>query len=275
MATSLDALAARQPELGEAAALLGAIIAGMEAVDASLPPGTPHQDAARDRLESGLPALSGEPLVRGDGLIANLETLAHALPASARTAADAFAVRLASARDRLDLDSVADAALAGAWEAAAELSPSLDMDEFLVVTLLDYAVRPALRAGRERVESLIRAATWELPSCPGCGAPPLLGELRADGERVLRCGRCAAQWSFSRLACVWCGETDHHRLSYLHRDGEAEFRRADVCESCRHYLKSIATLAPLTPHALLTEDLATAALDLVAIERGYVRAAAG
>ncbi|MDQ6887181.1 MAG: formate dehydrogenase accessory protein FdhE [Gemmatimonadota bacterium] len=271
MPTTLDTLAARQPELGEAAALLGALIAGMDAIDVSLPAGALHPEAVRDRLASGLPALSGEPLVSGGGLVANLQSLAKTLPTSARAAADALAARLDGARDRIDLDSVADAAVAGAWDVAAELSPALDMDEFLVVTLLDYSVRPALRAAMARVEPLIRAATWERPSCPGCGAAPLLAELRADGERVLRCGRCAAEWSFARLACVWCGETDHHKLSYLHRDGEGEFRRADVCESCRHYLKSLATLAPLAPDALLAEDLATAALDLVAIERGYQR----
>jgi formate dehydrogenase maturation protein FdhE len=78
-------------------------------------------------------------------------------------------------------------------------------------------------------------------------------------------------WSFPRLRCVSCGETNHRQLAYLHGTGEESFRRAETCTTCRGYIKTIAVLAPLGTTELLTADLATAALDLAAVERGFHR----
>jgi formate dehydrogenase maturation protein FdhE len=44
-----------------------------------------------------------------------------------------------------------------------------------------------------------------------------------------------------------------------------------VCSTCRGYLKTIAVLAPLDLYQLLAADLATAALDVAALEQGFHR----
>ena len=100
----------------------------------------------------------------------------------------------------------------------------------------------------------------------------MLAELRGkEQSRTLRCARCDAAWSFPRVACPACGERDHRKLVAVHGEGEESYRRADCCDSCGTYVKAVATLAPLSPDALMETDLATAALDMVAVERGYHR----
>jgi FdhE protein len=180
-----------------------------------------------------------------------------------------------------DADALAAAALAGEWDAARDLARRLDVDEDALVTLLDYAARGALRAAGARVRALLerRAAaggtgtrTWERGVCPACGAPPVLAELRGKEQgRTLRCARCDGAWAFARLACPACGERDHRKLLSLSGEGEEGYRRADCCDTCRTYVKAVATLAPLSAEALLETDLATAALDMIAVERGYHR----
>ncbi len=47
--------------------------------------------------------------------------------------------------------------------------------------------------------------------------------------------------------------------------------KVETCATCKGYLKSIATLQGFTAFELLLQDLETVELDLVALNRGYVR----
>ncbi|HEU4564335.1 MAG TPA: formate dehydrogenase accessory protein FdhE [Gemmatimonadaceae bacterium] len=282
-AAALDRLAAAQPALRDAAALLAALLAAGRALRPALAAGVPDEERARVRLAEGIPALAGEPLLSGEALLRDVRALADALraapgadvagaPAAAALVADA----LERARAALDVDALAAAALAGGWEEVAALAPRLDVDEDALVTVLDHAVRPTLRAAAAPLRDAIARAPWMQGICPACGARPLLAELRAsspegESERTLRCGRCASAWPFPRVACAACGTRDHRQLAYLHADGEDAYRRAQTCDACLAYLKELALLDPLDAELLLVEDLATVALDMVAVERGYRR----
>jgi formate dehydrogenase maturation protein FdhE len=57
--------------------------------------------------------------------------------------------------------------------------------------------------------------------------------------------------------------------------GEADFRRVEVCETCKGYLKSIAALDAPGADEVLRLDLETAGLDFVAVEHGYRPIGAG
>jgi FdhE protein len=236
-----------------------------------LPNGIPHAPAAEARLAAGLPALLDEPVVEGGALQAALHRVARLLEAESQAAI----VRRTAQRLTIDgelASGLATAAIAGDWEAIETAATRHDTDPYVAVVLLDYAVRPWLRLAAQVVKPLVAASGWSAGHCPACGALPLLAELRgAERERVLRCGRCASAWGFPRLCCPSCGERQHQHLSYLHSEGQAEFRRADVCHTCRSYLKAIAVLDPLTPVELLEADLESAALDFAAVERGYHR----
>lgn len=219
----------------------------------------PNPVAAEARLDAGIPALAGEPLFEPEELVAGIHALRRSL-AGASPAVDQMDLTFAE-ENAAELAAMAQA---GTWEPI----------PLPLRTLADFAARPYLRAGARQLRAIMERRQWSRGTCPACGAAPLLAELRstpsgAEGERVLRCGRCLTAWSFPRLRCTGCGESDHRRLSYLHGTGEEAYRRAEVCSTCRTYLKTIAVLAPLGLSEMLKADLASTALDLGAVELGF------
>jgi formate dehydrogenase accessory protein FdhE len=276
VSATLDALALKHPDLASAAATLRALATALPELE--LPSGVPHLEAAEARLAEGIAALESEPLLSGAALLSNVRVLARALESTGAVYPNTVAELLERNLDAAGADDLAEAAQFGAWHTVGMLAQRIGLDPDATITLADYAARPALRAGARATYQLLARSHWSRGTCPACGAAPLLGELRSGGtsgaaehERVLRCGRCAAAWSFPRLCCVSCGETNHRQLAYLHETGEDSFRRAEICSTCRSYIKAIAVLAPLSTIELLGADLATAALDRAAVERGFHR----
>jgi FdhE protein len=139
---------------------------------------------------------------------------------------------------------------------------------------VDHASRPALRAGAAALGPLLEEPSWTRGQCPACGAAPALSVIRGkENERRLHCGRCGTSWAYARVRCPACGERNHERLGLLHAAGEGAYRRAEVCDRCGSYVKSVALLDAPDAGRLLELDLETAALDFIAIEAGYSRRA--
>jgi len=255
-------------------ALAGEVHRQSNELAASWPDALPDLLAVETRLGAGVTALEGEPLLDGAGLLRAgraLGVAAKAADADVSRTMLAIVVRLES-MDEHSLDELARMALGGVWEPLLSLASTLDLDDYALVAVVDYAARPALAAATGRVGHLLASNDRESSVCPICGSPPLLAELSGkDGARSLRCGRCGARWRYPRLACAWCGERDHRALSALHGEGDAGVRQADCCNTCRGYLKAISVLDPLDYVSLLKTDLETAGLDLVAVDRGYAR----
>jgi hypothetical protein len=280
--TTLGRLVVERPELAPAAALLRALLDGMTDVQVALPRGVPSADAARTRVDAGVPALEGEPLLDAATLLGAVRTIArHLAEAGAGNAAMPVMPELERALAGPDGVTFTRGALAAAWDDVGDAiaSGARDINEQTVITLLDYASRPTLREAAVVVREIIDGARWTRGNCPGCGSPPLLAELRApssggERERFLRCGRCASAWLYPRIGCPGCGTTDHRSLRYLHAEGEEEFRRVMTCDGCKSYVKEVAVLEALGVDGLLEEDLATVGLDLIAAERGFRRAMA-
>ena len=268
--------------LNSAMAIVEALSRGVGAIVTELPAGVPNELAAEARLASGIPALEGEPLLPPGMLVRNIAAIANALASTdAGNVAAATSERLSAASGALtstdfSCDGLTAAALAGAWGPIFEWAPSLDLDVEALVTLVDFAARPALQAGAASVAPLLKPLLdeprWTRGHCPGCGATPVLSVIRGkERERRLHCGRCATAWAFPRVRCPSCGERNHERLHYLHPEGEGEYRRAEVCDTCRVYIKCVALLDAPGADRLLALDLETAALDFLALEAGYVR----
>jgi FdhE protein len=275
MSRVLDTMARKNPEIEPAIHAVRILAALLPEI--TLESGVPHRAAAETRLAAGIRALEGEPLLGPAELLANVRALAAALE-SVTPGTDALAKTLEQSLSVEDGDELARAGVAGEWSLVGEVALRCGLDPHATITLVDYAARPALRAGARVVDDLIQRIGWHQGTCPSCGAAPQLAELHgggsssdAQGQRVLRCGRCLTGWPFARLRCPACGESDHQRLAYLHGSGEDAFRRADVCTTCSSYLKSVAVLAPLDFSELLELDLATAALDLGAQAQGFHR----
>src|SRR5436305_302768 len=72
-------------------------------------------------------------------------------------------------------------------------------------------------------------------TCPFCGAKPVVGVLRGEGDggrRGLICSICATEWRYRRIVCPNCGEKDKDRLPVFIAEGFAHVR-VEACDACR------------------------------------------
>ena len=108
--------------------------------------------------------------------------------------------------------------------------------------------------------------------CPFCGGLPGMGEIAAEGRRVLHCPLCATEWEFPRLRCPYCQNEDQEELTYFEVEGEPG-GRVNICRRCQHYLKTVDSREKERPLDWEVEDYLTLHLDHLAQEEGYKRPA--
>ncbi len=143
-----------------------------------------------------------------------------------------------------------------------------DKEFFAKALLQPYAQRLA-------VENFLAPAALRENQCPFCLGKPQVSFLQTaeggseSGNRHLLCATCLSSWEFRRVVCVSCGEEDPSQLSYF-QTNEFEHVRIEACDSCNHYIKGV-DLTRLGFAEPLVDDVATAALDLWAIEHGYTK----
>jgi formate dehydrogenase maturation protein FdhE len=109
-------------------------------------------------------------------------------------------------------------------------------------------------------------------TCPLCGAKPIVGVLRSEGDgakKSLICMLCAHEWTFRRIYCPACGEEREPQMAFYSAP-EIAHVRLDVCDTCHTYLKSI-DLTKMGLAVPVVDELATMPLDLWAREHGYVK----
>lgn len=138
---------------------------------------------------------------------------------------------------------------------------------------IDYlaleAIKPWLEFCASALLDTVRERTWSYEYCPVCGGSPMIGELsEEEGRRLLYCALCGTQWRHPRLQCVFCGEADHNKLSYLSVEQEIR-NRLDVCKSCKRYIKIVDRRQVTEPVFPDLENIATLHLDMVAQSKGY------
>jgi FdhE protein len=109
-------------------------------------------------------------------------------------------------------------------------------------------------------------------TCPFCGARPVAGVLRSEGDgakRSLLCSLCATEWAFRRILCPSCGEEDKERLPVF-ESGEFDLVRLEACDTCKTYIKTVSLTK--NGHAVpMVDELAAPALAIWADEMGYSR----
>ena len=111
--------------------------------------------------------------------------------------------------------------------------------------------------------------------CPYCFCKPQVSFLKIteagseSGNRNLLCATCLSSWEYRRVVCAGCGEERPFKLAYFQTD-EFPHVRVEACESCKQYLKGI-DLTRLGFAVPLVDDIAAAALDLWASEKGYAK----
>ncbi|MFQ5704555.1 MAG: formate dehydrogenase accessory protein FdhE [Gemmatimonadales bacterium] len=111
---------------------------------------------------------------------------------------------------------------------------------------------------------------WSENVCPYCKSLPQVAVIRDDkdhkGRRYLVCALCSTEWTFPRLDCPSCRETNPDKLVYHVPDSLAHIR-VEECKECRRYIKSVDLRVDGTAVPVV-DDVATVELDLWSAERG-------
>jgi FdhE protein len=130
---------------------------------------------------------------------------------------------------------------------------------------------PLLHACNRRWASSI-SASWVEGYCPLCGAWPAFAEVRGiERNRYFRCGRCGGEWQAQCLFCPYCGMTDHNELASLVPEKSGSNSVIEACKRCLGYVKTFTTLQGSQPTQVFLDDLASAYLDVAALDQGYKR----
>ena len=163
-----------------------------------------------------------------------------------------------------DLDGIV-----AAWLAGDAQSPT---DAYLARA----AAAPVLEAVPD-AGSTLRGEASDDRRCSACGGLPQLaifgetGESLVTPQRRLVCSRCATEWTYPRMTCVSCRETEGAKMPILSDDALPHLR-VDACDTCRSYLINVDTRRE--PGAVpLVDEIAGLPLDLAAAERGYTKIA--
>jgi formate dehydrogenase maturation protein FdhE len=114
--------------------------------------------------------------------------------------------------------------------------------------------------------------------CPFCGGAPSTSCRRGGSEsegsaRFLVCSLCALEWSFNRILCPSCFESEPKHLPVFTNDAYPT-ARIEACETCGRYVKSIDMSRDLRSVPEI-DDVASIAFDLWAVEQGYTRVEPG
>lgn len=260
----LERLAADRPALAAPAARLAELLPLLVLPAESAARCALSPERADVKLRGGLPLLRGETLTF-DVRAAQKRGAEIATRLGERPLADAIRSGALSLTEELA------ARLTGRAEEELARTVALGLEIGATATVFRLTFFPLLVPLAAALAPLRRDTLWGRGSCPTCGSAPLLGELRGlEQDRWLRCGLCASDWEFPRLACPFCDNRDHQKLTYLHVEGEEGRQRLSVCEECGSGVKQVATLAALSPWRLLAADVATLHLDLAAAERGIL-----
>jgi len=285
----LRALAQDLPHLKDVAQLYEIILPIIRDADLHVKPASISPVQARTKMSEGL------PLLHDIDLELDMQSV-HDLMLSLTRAVETFGenkqsykdgdekqgiaaarrIRMALEANKLNAVELLPDIAAGRKSLVVSLAERLQLDADLLWILTQNALKPALYAWRRQLTSLAKGIPWHKGSCFICGATATMGELQKDTrEKHLRCVQCGADWKFSRLQCMYCGNEDHPTLGFMYPENKPENKiekmRVEVCNKCNGYLKVIASFAPTPPEMLPVEDLATLHLDYIARDRGYAR----
>jgi FdhE protein len=268
----LSALVRDRPGLGEAAEVYRVTLPLLRDAGPIAAPIALTENQAREKISRGEPLLCGCALHFDRD--AARELLLHLVRGLSEAGVKGMSrIRRALEEDRLIPAELLRHAVEGDYPFVARRAEENVLAPSLLWTLAQSAIKPALRAWRRELASLVPGAgAWEKAVCYLCGAPASLGELQGNEQaKHLRCGQCGADWPCRRLRCVYCGNEDPATLGILYPDDRRDIVRVEVCEVCRGYLKVVACFTPASPEELALADLSTLDLDNYAQGQGYRR----
>jgi FdhE protein len=233
----------------------------------------PHWDAlVPSRTES---QQSRVPLLAGRTLNLELRSVRRLLDTLIRIAHRSGTPKMATlepARSAdVELSSLFKASLCQDGAHLKEIAAHIGADPEAFQAVAALLPIPLLHACNRRWASS-KSASWTEGYCPVCGAWPAFAEVRGiERSRYFRCGRCGGEWQAQCLFCPYCGTTDHNELCSLVPEKSGSNSVIEACKRCLGYVKAFTTLQGSQPTQVFLDDLASAHLDVAALEQGYKR----
>jgi FdhE protein len=145
---------------------------------------------------------------------------------------------------------------------------TLEVEKAILKFLIFMSIQPSIHAHVDSIKDKINQKNWLRGYCPVCGSLPYISTLNDQGQRHLLCSFCGYLWLSERLICPFCENSDHQKLHYFYAEGKEAYR-ADICDNCRQYIKTVDTRKLDYDPDLTVEDIATIHLDILAAEKGY------
>lgn len=172
----------------------------------------------------------------------------------------------------LGLEQLFEKVLAGDGQYIDSLAERLKLNKELLLFLAESSIKPVLEAYADELKGYVDQKKWWKGYCPICGSKPLIAALRKkEGERFLVCSSCGFEWRFGRMTCPFCGTQERKKHRYFFVDRESKAYRVDVCDECKHYIKTVDTRETFEDVVLPVEDIGTLHLDMLAQKEGYKR----
>jgi FdhE protein len=260
---ALDKLGQSRPEWKPWLAVLAAALENIDdrAWDAAVPAG-------------GIDGGSDAPTLAHAEVRVDRDALDRVYASLARVAEKLGAPGVATLSARVDALELFIAALNHDNAKLAALASTRSVDRDMLHALAALVAMPFLHACNRQWGAA--QAAWGRGYCPVCGAWPAFAEVRGvERTRYLRCGNCGGEWEASCLSCAYCGTTDHDELGSLVCEDKLSAAAIEVCRKCLGYLKVFTRLRGTEASQVMVDDLASAELDVAAIERGYKRVRGG
>jgi FdhE protein len=105
--------------------------------------------------------------------------------------------------------------------------------------------------------------------CPICNSAPALSLFsKSNGSRSLICSFCWYEWEAKRISCPFCNNNDSKTLGYVAMDTEKGIR-ADYCDECKKYIKTIDLREYRNDFYLPLELIASIPFDIKMNEEGF------
>ncbi len=234
----------------------------------------PQWENCTDGFSKGIPLLSNRAL--SEAVMGQAEDVLALLVSGLSYADCPVEVRRDCAVLDEEIKRLPDTAIAVIKQVASGAEVSLEIPTPFSSGLARFlgwrAMERVARPWRESLELWLADASWSEAYCPLCGEQPAMAQLvrtQKGRERFLSCGCCGTRWSYMRIACAFCGNTEQDKLEILELEQEEDFR-LDVCRECNGYLK---TYINEGEESLMLADWSTLHLDVIAAEQGLQRRA--
>jgi len=245
---------------------LSRIQSGAEQRIGTLDP-TLTEEAARNRLENGMPLINFDELALDWSLIQEVFTEVTAAFADYPGLFGDLPESLSDTKPHPTLSEKA----ARAWYEGEPLPLTTSDDETaqqLCQAIVHATMKSFLLNHAKAVQGMIDPERWRRGYCPVCGGSPDLAYLEKEvGARWLLCSRCDTEWVFQRMECPYCNNYDQEKLSYYTND--EGLYRLYICDNCHQYIKTIDLRKAKTEVILPLERLFTLPLDAQAQELSY------